>query len=264
MTSVLTMETLLWFVGMAFAIAQISTFCTTIYLHRCLTHTGLKLHPFLGFFMHLELSLATGIIPREWAAVHRKHHRFSDEEGDPHSPYIEGLWKVLFLNVVMYKREIKNQDTIDTFTPNWQDDLLDRVPRIGKLGPALGMTALALAFPWVTGVNFWIGAVMGVAVWWLNAGFYVFLNAMVNSVCHKVGYRNFDNRATNLRWVAMLTGGEGFHNNHHEFPMSARFKAKATEIDLAWVFIRVFKALGLAEYKESGLATTDKALEKAA
>ncbi len=76
MTSVMTLETLLWFVGMAFAIAQISTFCTTIYLHRCLTHTGLKLHPFLGFFMHLELVLATGIIPREWAAVHRKHHLF--------------------------------------------------------------------------------------------------------------------------------------------------------------------------------------------
>ena len=81
---------------------------------------------------------------------------------------------------------------------------------------------------------------------------------MINSICHKVGYRNFDNLATNLQWVALLTGGEGLHNNHHEFPMSARFRAKASEIDLAWIFIRIFKALGLAEYRESGLATTEK------
>ena len=256
----MTIETLLWFAGTVFAIVQASTFCTTIYLHRCLTHTGLKLHPGLGFLMHLHLSLATGIIPREWAAVHRKHHRFSDQEGDPHSPYIEGLWKVLFLNVVMYKKEIKNQETIEKFTPHWKDDALDRIPMIGTIGPAAGMAILALAFPWVTGINWWVGALMGVAAWWLSAGCYIFLNSMINSVCHKVGYRNFDNLATNLQWVALLTGGEGLHNNHHQFPMSARFKAKASEIDLAWPLIRLFKALGLAEYRESGLATTRKAL----
>ncbi len=257
MTSAMTLETLLWFVGMAFAIAQASTFCTTIYLHRCLTHTGLKLHPVLCFFMHLELALTTGIVPREWAAVHRKHHRFSDEDGDPHSPYLEGLWNVLFFNVLMYKKEIKNQETLETFTPNWQDDFLDRIPRIEKIAPILGQATLAVTFPWVTGLDFWIGAPMGYAVWWLNAGFYVLLNAMINSICHKIGYQNFPNhKATNLRWVALLTGGEGLHNNHHEFPMSARFRAKASELDLAWIFIRIFKALGLADYKESGLATT--------
>ena len=82
-----------WSVLAAFLTAQVSTFFTTIYLHRAMTHEGVKLHPFIGFLMHLELAFATGIKPREWAAVHRKHHRFSDVEGDPHSPYIVGLWK---------------------------------------------------------------------------------------------------------------------------------------------------------------------------
>src|SRR3970040_591115 len=131
----MTVSTVLWALAAAFALAQISTFCTTIYLHRAMTHTGLKLHPVVGFLMHLELWLATGIVPREWAAVHRKHHQFSDVEGDPHSPYIEGLWKVLFLNVVLYKREIRNPETLSRYTPNWKNDLIDRIPYSGRLGP---------------------------------------------------------------------------------------------------------------------------------
>ncbi len=254
----MTIATILWCILIAFLIAQASTFCTTIYLHRCVTHQGLKLHPVIGFLMHLELSLATGIVPREWAAVHRKHHRFSDQEGDPHSPYIEGLWKVLFLNVLMYKREIRNPETIETFTPNWTKDFLDRIPWVGNLGPFIGMLILAIALPYWFGLSWWLGGLLGLATWWVNGGFYVFLNAMINSVCHKVGYRNFDNqKATNLQWVAFLTAGEGFHNNHHEFPMSVRFKARAREIDPAWPVIRLLKAVGLAEYSESALAHTE-------
>ncbi len=255
----------LWSILIAFILAELSTFSTTIYLHRSLTHQALKLHPALAFVVHLQLCLGTGIVPREWAAVHRKHHRFSDQEGDPHSPYIEGLWKVLFLNVLMYKREVKNPETIETFTPNWKNDLIDRIPRAGTLGPYVGMAILAASFPALLGVNVWLGAVLGVATWWLNAGMYVFLNAMINSVCHKVGYRNFKNHlATNLQWVALLTGGEGLHNNHHQFPMSARMKAKRTEIDPAWPIIWVLRKLRLAEYSDSALATTEPPPEKAA
>ena len=245
----------LWCIFAAFVIAQISSFCTTIYLHRTVTHEGLKLHPFVAFLMHLELVLATGIKPREWAAVHRKHHRFSDQEGDPHSPYIEGLWKVLFLNVVMYKREIKNQETIETFTPHWKHDLIDRIPLIGDLGPAIGMMILALSFPYFFGLSWWAGGLLGIATWFLNAGIYIFLNAMINSVCHKVGYRNFKHqKATNLQWVALLTAGEGLHNNHHEFPRSATMKATRREIDPAWPVIRLLEKLGLAEYSQKTLA----------
>lgn len=255
---------ILWFVGISFLLAQMSTFCTTIYLHRAMTHQALRLHPLVGFLMHLELALGTGISPREWAAVHRKHHRFSDKEGDPHSPYIEGLWKVLFLNVVMYKKEVKNPNTLETFTPNWKNDLIDRIPHAGMIFPGVCMALLAVAFPLLTGVSYWAGAVLGVAAWWLNAGIYVLLNAMINSVCHKVGYRNFDNLATNLQWVALITGGEGLHNNHHEFPMSATMKARRIEIDPAWPIIRLLRLLRLAEYRDSALATKGFALKRAA
>ena len=245
----------LWCLLVAFVIAQMSTFCTTIYLHRTVTHEGLKLHPVVGFLMHLELALATGIKPREWAAVHRKHHRYSDVEGDPHSPYLEGLWRVLFLNVVMYKRETKNQETIETFTPHWKDDLIDKVPFIGDLGPAIGMGLLAVTFPYIFGLSWWAGGLLGIATWFLNAGIYIFLNAMINSICHQIGYRNFEGqKATNLQWVALLTAGEGLHNNHHEFPRSATMKAAKGEIDPAWPVIRFLEMLGLAEYSAKTLA----------
>ena len=250
----MTVSMVLWCLLAAFVIAQISSFCTTIYLHRSMTHGALLLHPAIGNLMHLWLIVTTGIVPREWAAVHRKHHRFSDQEGDPHSPYIEGLWKVLFLNVVMYRRETRNQDTIETFTPHWKHDLIDKIPNQGTIGPLSGMALLVGSTGWLLGTTFWLGAVLGVGIAIVNAGFYILLNSMINSVCHKVGYRNFDNKATNLQWVAMITAGEGLHNNHHEFPMSATMKARKTEFDPAWPVIRLLEKMGLAEYRKSGLA----------
>jgi len=250
----MTISTIVWALLVSFFLAQASTFCTTIYLHRTLTHRGLKLHPVVAFLMHLELSLATGIVPREWAAVHRKHHHFSDREGDPHSPYIEGLWKVLFFNVLMYKKEIRNPETLLKYTPDWKQDLIDRIPYVGKVGPLLGGSLLALAFGTLLGLGFWAGAAVGVASWYLHAGIYIFLNSMINSVCHKVGYRTFENKATNLQWVAWITAGEGLHNNHHEFPTSARMNALDGEFDPAWPVIWVLEKLRLAEYQQASLA----------
>ena len=99
---------LLWMSAITLVILQTSVFFTTIYLHRCKTHRGLELHPVVGLLMHLELALFTGIIPRQWAAVHRKHHHYSDQEGDPHSPYLYGMWTVLFGNYFMYRKEARN------------------------------------------------------------------------------------------------------------------------------------------------------------
>jgi stearoyl-CoA desaturase (delta-9 desaturase) len=154
----------------------------------------------------------------------------------------------------MYRREIRNPGTIQTFTPHWQNDLIDRIPNQGTVGPLLGIAILACSFGWFLGTSFWLGAVMGVATAFVNAGFYILLNSMINSVCHKVGYRNFENKATNLQWVAMITAGEGLHNNHHEFPMSATMKARKREFDPAWPVIRLLEKMGLAEYRRSGLA----------
>src|SRR2546426_6175492 len=116
----------LWMAIITLVILQTSVLFTTIFLHRCKTHRGLELHPVVGTLMHLELSLFTGVVPREWVAVHRKHHHFSDKEGDPHSPYIFGLWHVFFGNYFYYKNEIANKATIRKYTPDHKPDLVDR------------------------------------------------------------------------------------------------------------------------------------------
>lgn len=234
---------LLWICIITFVILQLSVFFTTIYLHRSITHRGVELHPAVGFFMHLHLSLFTGVIPREWAAVHRKHHHFSDKEGDPHSPYVYGLWKVFFGNYFYYRIETKNTATILKYTPDYHEDWLDRMPfmRWGVLG---GLAIFMLMFGWLSGALAWAAHVV----------LYILLNSSINSICHMIGYRNYENLATNLQSIALLTGGEGLHNNHHEYPTSARFSLKRGEFDPAWPVIRVLETLGLAKVNRIPIA----------
>ncbi len=234
---------LFWMFVVTLGILQLSVFFTTIYLHRCLTHRGLQLHPLVRNLMHLELALFTGIVPREWVAVHRKHHHFSDQEGDPHSPYIHGLWHVLFGNFFYYRAEKNIPATIRKYTPDYRPDWIDRIPGI-RFAPLAGLALFMLAFGWA-----W-----GLAAWGFHVVAYIFLNSMINSLCHMIGYRNYENLATNLQWVALLTGGEGLHNNHHEYPSSARFAQRAREIDPAWLVIRALEAVGLASVKPEPVA----------
>ena len=226
----------LWMAIITAVVLQTSVFFTTIYLHRAKTHRGLELHPLVGLLMHLALSLFTGVVPRQWAAVHRKHHHFSDEAGDPHSPYIYGLWTVLFGNYFFYRKEASNPAVIRKYTPDWKQDWLDKLPGLEWAGFG-GVLIFALLFgPW------W-----GLAAWGTHAILYVLLNSAINSVCHMVGYRNFDNTATNLQWIALLTAGEGLHNNHHQFPTSARLSQRGWEFDPAWPVIRLLEVCGLAK-----------------
>lgn len=234
---------LFWMFVVTLGILQLSVFFTTIYLHRCLTHRGLQLHPLVRNLMHLELALFTGIVPREWVAVHRKHHHFSDQEGDPHSPYIHGLWHVLFGNFFYYRAEKNIPATIRKYTPDYRPDWIDRIPGI-RFAPLAGLALFMQAFGWA-----W-----GLAAWGFHVVAYIFLNSMINSLCHMIGYRNYENLATNLQWVALLTGGEGLHNNHHEYPSSARFAQRAREIDPAWLVIRALEAVGLASVKPEPVA----------
>jgi stearoyl-CoA desaturase (delta-9 desaturase) len=225
-------------------IMQISVFCTTIYLHRVLTHRGLELHPIMSFLMHLHITLFTGISPREWVAVHRKHHQFSDEQGDPHSPYLLGLWKVFFWNALYYRKEANNAATVRKYTPDYKGTVLDKLPILVGWGILGGLGLFLLAFGWAWGLAFFVFHSVG----------YIFLNASINSLCHMVGYRNFDNLATNIRPIAWLTGGEGLHNNHHEFPSAARFSMRPGEFDPAWLFIRMMEMMGLAKVKRLPIA----------
>jgi stearoyl-CoA desaturase (Delta-9 desaturase) len=227
---------LLWMALITLTVLQISVFCTTIFLHRTKTHKGLELNPVVSLLMHVELSLFTGVLPRQWAAVHRKHHHFSDKEGDPHSPYLFGMWAVLFGNYFYYRKVAKDRDVVRKYTPDWRNDPLDAIPHMeyAILG-GLGIFMLLFGVWW------------GLAAWVAHSLLYVLLNSAINSVCHMVGYRNFANRATNLKWIAWLTAGEGLHNNHHEFPTSARFAWRGPEVDPAWIVIRMLELFGLAK-----------------
>jgi stearoyl-CoA desaturase (delta-9 desaturase) len=226
------------------AVLQISVLCTTIYLHRTLTHRGLEVHPALAFLMHLHITLFTGISPREWVAVHRKHHQFSDKEGDPHSPYQYGMWKVLFGNAFYYRNEANNPATVRKYTPDYQGTFIDNFPFLNGWGLLGGVALFVLSFGWAWGLGLFV----------FHAVAYVFLNASINSLCHMIGYRNFDNLATNLQSIALLTGGEGLHNNHHEYPSAAQFSMKRGEFDPAWPLIRLMEILGLAKVKRLTIA----------
>ncbi len=230
--------------GITFAILQISVLCTTIYLHRALTHRGVELHPAIRGLMHLHLALFTGIVPREWAAVHRKHHHFSDLPGDPHSPHLDGLWRVFWLNFWLYRKEANNPATVRKYTPDYRPTWVDRIPLLPYWGVFGGLAIFAALFGWWGGLGAWLFHIVA----------YILLNAAINSFCHMVGYRNFDNTATNIRWVALITGGEGLHNNHHEHPSSPKLAVRSSEIDPAWLVIRLLEWVGLARVKQPAMA----------
>jgi len=224
--------------AVSIVVIQIMVFSTTIYLHRSATHRALTLHPLAAWMFRFSTWITTGIVPRWWVAVHRKHHAHTDEEGDPHSPKIVGFWKVQLGNVFYYIKESRNEETVATYAKDMlKSDIWDRLFfNHGSMGLVVG-TALACTL-----LGWWGLFTVGFA------GFmYVFvLSSSINGLCHQFGYKNFDNTAGNFRSIALLTGGEGLHNNHHGRPRAAKFSVRLTEIDPAWPIIRALEILGLA------------------
>jgi stearoyl-CoA desaturase (delta-9 desaturase) len=234
-------------IATAFLASQLSSYSTTIFLHRCMAHKGLKLHPVIAWAMQVQLWLFTGIVTREWVAVHRKHHHFTDDEGDPHSPYLKGLWSVLLLNAYYYAREAQKPDVVQKYTRDIPHTRAEKVLGRGWLGLTLGLSLFAGLFSLF--VPHWWGPVLGVAVFIAQGVTYVGLSAVINGACHAIGYRNFNNTATNLRIVAWITGGEGLHNNHHQYPAASKFSMnwKRFEIDPAWLVIKALTWMKLAQ-----------------
>lgn len=219
-------------------VIQVAVFSTTIFLHRTATHKALIVHPAVEWAFKFALWLTTGIHTKEWVAVHRKHHAFTDEEGDPHSPALEGFWKVQLGNVFYYMRELRKTDVVERYARDIKEGWWDRhVFRHGLAGLVIGTTALCAV----------LGLGWGLLAAAIHAVMYVFvLSSSINGLCHHVGYKNFDNTATNIRLVALLTGGEGLHNNHHGYPRSPKFSFRRSEFDPAWPVIKLLIALRLA------------------
>ena len=221
----------------AIIITQVAIMVTTIYLHRALSHRALKLGKVTTFAFRAILWITTGIVPREWVAVHRKHHAYTDVIGDPHSPVVESFLFVQFANVYLYRKAAKDKVNLRKYAKDlppdrWDRALFDR-PLIG-LG--IGIFALFILF----------GPLVALLVSVIHMVGYLMLSAAVNAIGHTFGDRPHDNLATNNNWLAILTCGEGLHNNHHAVPTAARLSFKKAQIDTGWWTIKFLENIGQA------------------
>ena len=232
------MPTYVWSVPLvAIVLTQVATVATSIYLHRALAHRALHLHPIADMAFRIVLWMTTGLQRREWVAVHRKHHTFTDREGDPHSPRLLGVWRVQLLNAYYYAREAKKPGTLERFAPDIVEDRLDRVLfSRGWLGLGIGIAILCLL------LGVWVGLVAAFA----HAVLYVMVVApTINGFGHWRGRQNFMNTAYNSRILAWVTAGESLHNNHHEHPRAPKFSVRRLEFDPSWQVIRALAMVRL-------------------
>lgn len=231
-------STQLWLVPLvAVGLSQAAVIATSVYLHRALAHRSLTVHPIADVAFRTVLWITTGQQRREWVAVHRKHHAFTDQDGDPHSPRLRGLWRVQFLNVMYYIREARNPQTLERFAPDILPDRMDRaVFSWGLIGLGIGTGLLCLA------LGFWPGVIAALT----HAMLYVFVLApLINGLGHWRGRQNFTNTAYNAPVLGWLTGGESLHNNHHAHPRAPKFSMGRFEFDPSWPVIRALALVGL-------------------
>ena len=225
----------------SFLLVQVSMMAVTVYLHRDAAHRSLNLHPALRHFFRFWIFCTSGMLTREWVAVHRKHHAHCETPEDPHSPQIYGLKKVLTEGAELYRDEKDNPETIEKYGRGCPDDWIER--NVYTKHPYGGITLLVLAFLFFFGVP----GIILIAVQLVSMP--LFAAGVINGVGHHSGYRNFecDDAATNIVPWGLLLGGEELHNNHHAFPTSAKFSIRPWEFDIGWMYITIFKALGLAK-----------------
>jgi stearoyl-CoA desaturase (delta-9 desaturase) len=224
----------------ALVVSQIATLCTTVYLHRALAHRALTIKEPLRFTLRFFTWVTTGIEPREWVAVHRKHHAFTDLPEDPHSPAQLGWVRVQLTNAALYRRAAKDPATVERYAKDLPPDAWDRVLfDHGLLGLAIGIAFLIAV----------LGPVWGLFAAVLHTILYLSIGGAVNSLGHHFGRRPYDNSATNMQWLAFLTGGEGLHNNHHAAPTSAKLSLHRGELDPGWWAISFFRRLGMAKVR---------------
>ena len=227
------------YVLVALGLTHVTIAAVTIFLHRHQAHRALELHAIPSHFFRFWLWLTTGMVTREWAAIHRKHHAKCETPDDPHSPQTRGLKKVLWQGAELYRAEAKNQDTLDRYGHGTPDDWLERhVYRHSIAGIGL-MLIIDLALFGAIGLTIW-----AVQMMWIP----FFAAGVINGVGHFWGYRNFDcaDASRNLLPWGILIGGEELHNNHHSFATSAKLSARWYEFDIGWLYIRLLQFVRLA------------------
>ena len=219
---------------------QITIACVTLFLHRSQAHRAVTFHPVVEHFMRFWLWLTTGMVTKQWVAIHRKHHQKSDQEGDPHSPQIYGIWRVLFKGWILYHDASKDTAMVEKLGIGTPDDWIERklyTPH-SRLG-ILSMLVIDLVLFGPIGLVVW-----GIQMIWIP----LWAAGVINGLSHWWGYRNTDTKDTsrNLWPWAIWIGGEELHNNHHADGANAKFTQRWFEIDIGWIYIRILQTLRLA------------------
>ena len=226
-----------------FVCTHITILSVTLYLHRSQAHRSVEFHPAVAHFMRFWLWLTTGMVTRQWVAVHRKHHRFCEESGDPHSPHVFGIWQVLLRGALLYNDASKDKEMVAVYGAGTPDDWIERhvyTPH-SRLGIGICLVLNILLFGWM-GALVWAVQMLWIPVW--AAG-------VINGVGHWWGYRNGEtqDRSRNIFPIGIWIGGEELHNNHHLSPGSARLSMKWYEFDIGWTWIKILKHLHLAQVR---------------
>ena len=225
-------------------VTQITIASVTIYLHRHQAHRALDLHPLVSHFFRFWLWLTTGMVTKEWVAVHRKHHARCETPDDPHSPQVLGIRKVMWQGAELYRRESARQDTLASYGHCTPDDWLER--NVYSRFPVLGVSLLMV-------INIVLFGMPGLVLWTVQMLWIPFWAAgVINGIGHWWGYRNYETRdaARNIVPFGLWIGGEELHSNHHAFPASARFSSRWFELDIGWNYIQLLALLGLAKVKK--------------
>ena len=225
---------------------HISIVSVTIYLHRAMAHRAMDIHPALAHFFRFWLWLTTATITKEWVSIHRKHHAKCETEEDPHSPVIKGLKTVLLTDAELYKAEADNKETITRYGKGCPEDWVEN--NVYQKYKFLGIFIML-------GFNILMLGPIGITVWAIQMMWMpVHAAGIINGLGHAMGYRNFEcsDAATNISPVGIWIGGEELHNNHHTYPNSAKLSVKKWEFDIGWMYITIFKALGLIKNVRTG------------
>ena len=236
-----------WWQILVFTLAatHITIAAVTIFLHRCQAHRALDLHPIVSHFFRLWLWLTTGMVTKEWAAIHRKHHAKCETVDDPHSPQVLGINTVLSRGAELYKKEAANQETLDKFGHGTPDDWVEHnvYSKFSWQGVAIMLIVDVFLFGAV-GLTVW-----AVQMLWIP----ITAAGVINGIGHYWGYRNFDceDASRNIVPWGILIGGEELHNNHHTFATSAKLSNKWYEFDIGWMYIQIMSAVGLATVKKT-------------
>ena len=221
-------------------VTHITIACVTMFLHRSQAHRGVEFHPVVSHFMRFWLWMTTGQITKQWVAVHRKHHRFTEADGDPHSPHVFGFWRVLFKGAFLYHSASKDSAMVAQYGAGTPDDWMEQnlYTKHSRIGIMLMLLIDILLFGWAGFV------VWGVQMIWIP----FWAAGVINGLGHWWGYRNGETKdqSRNIMPWGILIGGECLHNNHHLEPGNPRLSRRWFEFDIGWLYIRTLMVLRLA------------------